>query len=198
MPNRDPAPSTGNVPNGQGGRDGNDSARSKEDDKARPIPPVEAGSPATQGPSVAPDVKRDQGALALRKIQDLLKDDKFTPNVEKQLGMTRDEAEQFIKRFEKKEQPGTAGPARELKVKPGEEKVFDPTRKAPEFNSAATVSRSTNRPGSSIPQDNISGMNEGFKSTPPPEIRRQFRAYKESLSGSKVIAPSQGNPSPTR
>ena len=48
--------------------------------------------------------------------------------------MTRDEAEQFVKKFEKQEQPGPAGPGREIKAKPGEEKVFDPNRKAPEFN----------------------------------------------------------------
>ena len=100
--------------------------------------------PAGTDPSIAPDVPKSD--LVLRKLQDLLKDDKFTPNVEKQLGMTKDEAEQFVKKFEKPEQPEPVGPGREIKAKPGEEKVFDPNRKAPEFNTSATsATRTTGR-----------------------------------------------------
>ncbi len=123
----------------------------------------------------------------------MLKDDKFTPNVEKQLGMTKDEAEQFVKKFEKRDQPSPAGPGREIKVKPGQDKVFDPNRKS-DFNTTATVSNRNNRQGTTIPQDNLSGLSEGGRSTPPPELRRQFEAYMKGVANSKVVAP--GSPAP--
>ncbi len=136
---------------------------------------------------MAPD--KEQTNLALRKIQDLLKDDKFTPSVEKQLGMSKDEAEQFVKKFENRKQPGPAGPGREIKVKPGQDKVFDPARKS-DFTTTATASNRNDRQGTTLPQDSLGGLSEGGKSTPPPELRRQFEAYKKSLSNSKVVAPA--------
>ena len=131
----------------------------------------------------------------LRKLQDLLKDDKFTPDVEKKLGMSKGEAEQFVKKFEKKEQPGPSGPGRTIEAKPEKEKVFDPKRQAPKFDSTATASDRASRTGTTIPQDNISQLSEGSKSSPPPDLRRQFEAYKKSLANSKAGA---GKPAPAK
>jgi hypothetical protein len=180
------------IPNGRGGRENNDPGSEKADDKTKPLPPVSQKSPDGSDPSVAPDVPKPD--LVLRKLQDLLKDDKFTPDVEKKLGMSRDEAEQFVKKFEKREQPGPTGEGRTIEAKPEKEKVFDKDRKAPEFKTSATVSNSNTRTGTSIPQDNISGLSEGGKSAPPPEIRRQYEAFKRSLAKSKVVAPSTSTP----
>jgi hypothetical protein len=140
---------------------------------------------------VAPDTKTP---LVIRKLQDLLKDNKFTPNVEKELGMTKDEAEQFVKKFENRKQPGPATPGQEIKAKPGAEKVFDPNRKAPEFNPAGPVSKRNQRAGTTLPQDNLSGLSEGNKSSPPPELRKQYEAYKKALSSTRPEASSSSTP----
>jgi hypothetical protein len=179
------------TPTGDGGRDRVDPGTNEFKDETKPLPPVSQKSSDGNDPSVAPDASPP---LVVRKLQDLLKDDKFTPNVEKQLGMTKDEAEQFVKKFEKREQPGPAGPGREIKAKVEKEKVFDPNRKAPEFNTTATVSNRNQRSGTTLPQDTLNGLSEGGKSTPPPELRKQFEAYKKSLSNSKVVAPSASTP----
>jgi hypothetical protein len=124
----------------------------------------------------------------------MLKEDKFTPNVEKQLGMTKDEAEQFVKSFKKPEQQTPVGPGREIKAKPGEEKVFAPDRKGHEFNTNAIVSNKNDRAGSTMPQDSLSGLSEGLKSSPPPEIRRQVEAYFRGINDAKPAAPSATRP----
>ena len=130
----------------------------------------------------------------IRKLQDLLKEEKFTPNVEKQLGMTKEEAEQFVKKFEKRPPTTPVAPGREIKVQPGQDKVYDPNKKAPEFNTGAIESKKASRAGNSMIQDSISGLSEGGKSTPPPELSKKFEAYKKSLSNSKVVAPSGATP----
>ncbi len=140
---------------------------------------------------MAPD---SQPPLVIQRLQDLLKDDKFTPDVEKKLGMSKEEAEQFVKKYEKREQPGPAGPGRTIDVKPEKEKVIDPNRKAPKLNTNPTVSNRNQRQGGTILQDTMSGLSEGGKSAPPPELSKRFEAYKKSLSNSKVVAPSGSTP----
>ena len=195
-PNRDGQNPPGNIPTGRGAKDGPDTANpNKGEDKTQPLPPVESRSSNGADPSVAPDVP--QSDFVLRKLQDFLKDDKFTPNVEKQLGMTKDEAEQFVKKYEKPKVTPPVGPGREIKVRPGEEKVIDPSRKS-EFNTSAIASNRSERQGSTIPQDKLSGLSEGMKSSPPPELRRQYEAYKKGLSNSKVVAPTVPSTPPGR
>lgn len=199
--NADPKAAGGNrpgrTPDGRGRPGDNDPGSNNFKDETQPLPPPTAKPPANPGESIAPEVP--QSDLVLRKIQDLLKDDKFTPDVEKQLGISKDEAEQFVKKFEKrKDPPAPAGPGREIKATPGQDKVFAPNRKAPEFNTQATVSNRNQRSGASIPQDNLSGLSEGSRSQPPPELRKQFEAYKRSVSRSspKAVTPPAAGASP--
>jgi len=183
---------SGGIPKGGGGRDRNNPGRDNFKETEKPLPPAPGQPPANPEPSPAPDVP--QSALTLRKLQDLLKEGKFTPNVERQLGMTKDEAEQFVKSFKKPEQPGPVGPGREIKARPGEEKVIAPDRKGHEFSTNAVVSNRNDRSGSTIPQDTLNGLSEGLKSSPPPEIRRQVEAYFRGLNGARPAAPSGTRP----
>jgi hypothetical protein len=142
---------------------------------------------------VAPDVNKP---LVVRKIEDLLKEGKFTPSVEKQLGMSKDEAEQLVKKYEGRKATEPTGPGQEIKVKPGQEKAIDKNYKGPDFNTSATVSARNQRTGTELPQDNLSGLSQGGMSNPPPELRKQFEAYKKALSASKSSsAPAAPAPS---
>jgi hypothetical protein len=181
-------PNSSGNPNGRGGQGGSGPGTDKFKDNTQPLPKAQQKSPDGAEPSVAPD---KQPPLVVRQIQDLLKEGKFTPNVEKQLGMTKDEAEQFVKKFENRPQPGPASPGQEIKVRPGEEKVYDKDRKAPEFTTNATVSQRNKRTGTTLPQDNMGGLSEGAKSEPPPELRKQVEAYRKAVSSSK---PASGAP----
>jgi hypothetical protein len=111
--------------------------------------------------------------------------------------MSKEEAEQFVKKFEKREQPGPAGPGRTIQVKPEKEKVYDKNRPAPKSDLKVNASDRITRQGTTIPQDNLSGLSEGGKSAPPPDLRRQFEAYKKSLANTKTARPS-GSPAPAK
>ena len=157
-------------------------------DETKAASAVDNPPPTNPDPSVAPDVP--QSDLVLKTIRDLIKDNKFTPDLEKQLGMSKDEADQFVKKFEKREQPKATEPGREIKVKPGEDEVIKDL-KAPEFNTSATVSSRNQRQGSSLPQDTLGGLSEGNRSSPPIELRRQWEAYRKGLSTTKPAAPGK-------
>ncbi|WP_435018888.1 hypothetical protein TA3x_000877 [Tundrisphaera sp. TA3] len=158
------------------------------------MPPVQEGPPANPEPSIAPD---SGSPLVIRKIQDLIREDKFTPDLERQTGMTKEEAEQFVKKFTKREQAEPIGPGREIKVSPGQEKVIDPNRKAPEFRTSATVSNRNDRSGSSLPQDDLTGNVQGRRSSPPPGLERHVKAYRQSLDAASPPA-SASPPSSNR
>jgi hypothetical protein len=183
---------TAGTTNGKGGGGGSNPGSDKFEDKSQPLPPVSPKTREGNDPSVAPDSAPP--SLVLRKLEELLKDDKFTPDVEKKLGMSKEEAEQFVKKYEKREQPGPAGPGRTIDVKPEKEKVIDPNRKAPEFNPKGQRSERASRTGTLIPTDNISQLNEGGKSAPPPELRRSFEAYMKGVANSKGVAPPSSPP----
>ena len=169
-----------------GGRTGMNNPLVNNQEKIEPLPRNNDQPPANPGDSIAPDVP--QSELVTRTIKDLLQENKFTPDLEQQLGMTRDEAEQFVKKFEKRPEQPPIGEGREIQASPGEEKVFDPARKAPEFNTSGIVSKRTERSGTALATDSMSGLTEGGRSAPPPELRRQWERYRKNLAGSKTPA----------
>ena len=188
-------PNSGGNVTGRGGKGGSDPGTDHFKDNSQPLPPVAQKSADGSDPSIAPESAKPN--LVLRKLQDLLKDDKFTPDVEKKIGMSREEAEQFVKKFENRQQPGPAGPGRTIEAKPEKERVFDPNRPAPKFETKAISSNSASRTGTSIPQDNLSGLSEGGKSAPPIELRKKFEAYMKGVANAKSTAPS-GPPASNR
>ncbi len=177
-----------------GGKNVPEPAGNRPEDKT--VPPSDASGqvPEKPGESVAPD----SGVLAIRKIQDLLKEDRVTPDVEKQLGMSKGEMEQFVKRYEKSARPKAPGRAgREIKVK-GEtkpERVFDPNRKAPEALPNVAVSNKSQRQGSDLPTDTNGGLSEGADAPVPKALRGRFNAYKTSTGNSGAGGNSPGRPS---
>ena len=112
--------------------------------------------------------------LTIRKINDLLTENKFTPDVERRLNMTKEEAEQFVKPYEKAlkpKQPVRAG--REIPVKPNQpERKFDPNRPAPEALPNVATSSRNERGGNVVPTDDLHALAEGTKTPVPRRCRR--------------------------
>ena len=136
--------------------------------------------------TVAPDMPQTQ--LTLRKLDDLLRENKITPEIEKQSGMSKEEMEQFVKKYlgTPKAQPG---PGRVIDVKPGEQKNMDPRRPGPDFN-PGDFSPSSERQAGQVVQDTDRNMAQGNRSEAPLEIKSRFEAFKDSLSRSTATRPA--------
>jgi hypothetical protein len=198
------APGGGRVPGSRPGADrgegqGNNAAGGNGNTPSTPGPDKqvkgEAPPPAEPPPANPDDLPApDSGAmLTIRKINDLLKDNKFTPDVEKKLGMSRDEAEQFVKPYEKALKPrGPVREAREIKVDPNKpERKFDPNRKAPEALPDVATSKSNERSGNVVPTDELHGLSQGSQSPVPKALQKRMSAYNDSLARSPVTAPAR-------
>lgn len=103
--------------------------------------------------------------------------------------MSRQEMEQFVKRFEKAPSR-EAGPGREIEVKPGQSRPKGPSSDLPDVLSGTRVSEGSARRSGSIPQDELQGLNQGTRSSVPPEFRARYEAYTKSLGRSKVVSPA--------
>ena len=146
-------------------------------------PPPEAAAPTNPGDTVAPD-KHPKPDLVLRKIQDLLKDDAKARALEKETGMSRQELEQFVKKFEKAPH-GDPGASRDLTATPGKDKTIDPNRTIADPLAGSTVSGRNQRGAGAVPQDPTAGGNvEGARTVAPVEFRSRFEAYQNSLNHS--------------
>lgn len=143
------------------------------------LPPRAESPPAHSGETVAPDMP--QTDLVLNKLEDLLKKNQVTPELEQATGMTRDEMEQFVTKMKKLPQ-GTPGPGREIQVKPGEEQKFDPNRTLPDITSNARMGSRTDRGRGSVAQDQIRDNMQGTRFEVPSELKGGFEAFKSSLS----------------
>jgi len=177
----------GQNPNGGGGdRPGGD-AGEKPTDTSKPSPRAES-PPSNAGETVAPDVPQTE--LVLRKLEDLIKNNQVTPELEKETGMSRDEMDQFVKKFRKKPM-APAREGREIKVKPEEQKATPPKPNLSELTKGARVSSRTIRERGSMPEDQIRDNVEGGRSSVPPEIRSRYEAYKSSLSRLPALKSAQ-------
>ncbi len=110
-----------------------------------------------------------------------MKDPAKAKQLEEETGMSRDELERFVKKFDAApKQPAGAG--RTLDVKPGENKTLDPLK--PEGFPSATVSGRSQRGPNSVPQDAAGGLTQGLRGAPVPvEYQSRYEAYRGSISG---------------
>lgn len=136
--------------------------------------------------SVAPN--KEQTMLVVRKLEELLRNNEVPPKLEEELGMSREQMEHFVQKF--KEAPkNDPGPGREIQIKPGESRKFDPNRRLPEVGPTGRVSAQTIRDRGSIVHDQIRDNVQGVRFQIPAELRPGFEAYKSSLSRSKTLNP---------
>jgi hypothetical protein len=117
----------------------------------------------------------------LRKIHEILDDPTKAKQLEEETGMSRDELQQFVKKFEQapKAQPGEGGT---IDVKPGENKTLEPRKLDGQLPSATVSSRSQRGPNV-VPQDAAGGLSEGLRTAVPAEYQSRYEAYRTSISG---------------
>jgi hypothetical protein len=127
----------------------------------------------------------------LRKLHDLLRDEKAARRLEQDTGLTRQQMEQFAKKFEKAPQR-PVGEGRDIAVAPGQDRVLDPGRTIPDPLPGQTVRTRNERGAGAVAPDQESGNRQGVRSIAPEEFRNKFDAYRKGISRS---APAPGTSS---
>jgi hypothetical protein len=177
------------MPTGGGDRVGGSAAPLGERQDKDPAP-ERAQPPADAGAPLVPEGGASQSDLVLRQIKDLIAEGRDTSRLEEATGMSREELEQFVRKFEKPEREAP-GEGRELKGDVREDKVMEPLRGVGERNRSPLVSGSNQRGPSSATRDTFSDQTQGLRSQAPPEIRSRFEAYQSSISRSRGNAPAR-------
>src|SRR5262249_43543852 len=134
--------------------------------------------------TVAPE-GQSQTDMVLRTVKDLIAKDAVTPDLEKETGMTREQMEQFVRKYEKpKSQPVGAG--REFEVKPGEREPNDkPSPNLPGMDLRSRFSSKNIKDPGSMARDDVRSNLEGIRFTPPAEFRSKIEGYKSTLARSR-------------
>lgn len=147
-------------------------------------PPPDARE--TVAPKNAP-----QSEFVLNKLEDLLRKNQITPQLEKDMGMSKSQIEQFVEKYRPSKNKQEPRAAREITVKPGENRTLKPSE-LPGIDRSKTFSRGSRRDRGSLPQDTERGGNiEGTRGAPPREIKSRYEAYMQSLSRSKGAKPAR-------
>ncbi|MDX2036622.1 MAG: hypothetical protein SFX72_08215 [Isosphaeraceae bacterium] len=183
-------------PEFQPGERGPGQAGERRTDDSKPLPDASAEVPDRPAASPAPDIEQSPPQReAIRKLSELLEQDRVTPELEKRIGMTRDEMQQFVKKFEQKSPRAAAREGQEIKAGPGgPERKLDPNRKAPDLQPGLRASNRNQRGSNTGIEDKNSGLSEGNTTTAPPELRKRFEAYKSSLGRTRVNPPTVARP----
>jgi hypothetical protein len=181
---KQPGGVAGQTPVGGGATQGGATEENAKDD-TKPSPRAqEPENPSAD--DIAPQTGRSQSDLVLRTVKDLLAKDAVTPDLEKETGMTREQMEQFVKKYEGvKSAP--AGPGREIQVKPGQHDASDrPSANLPGIDLNSRYSTKNLKERGTMPHDDVHNMLEGIRFTPPPELRSKFENYKTKLARSRT------------
>jgi hypothetical protein len=112
-------------------------------------------------------------------------------------GYTREQLEQFAKKYEKLK-TGPAGPGREIEVKPGEEsKPSQPSPNLPGFDRTRRSSSKNITGKGTVAQDSMRENLQGARYEPPTEFRGKWEGFKSKLGRSKATSPAR-SPAPPR
>jgi hypothetical protein len=129
--------------------------------------------------------------MVLRTVKDLLAKDAVTPDLEKETGMTREQMEQFVKKYENVK-AAPAGPGREIEVKPGDRERTDrPSANLPGFGRQERYSSKSQKDRGQMVRDDVQNNLEGISFKAPPEIRSKLESYKSSLARGRSGASSR-------
>ena len=132
--------------------------------------------------------------MVLRTVKDLLAKDAVTPDLEKETGMSREQMEQFVKKYENVKS-GPAGPGREITVKPGQHDATDhPSANLPGFGGHERYSTKNLKDRGQAVRDDVQNNLEGISFKPPPEFRSKFEGYRTSLARTRSAGASRHAP----
>ena len=187
----------GNSQNNSGGgpaNDGGSNAPGSGKDETKESP--RSTEAQDQGADTVAPAGQPQSGLNLRGLHDLLKDDKTAKQLEKDTGYSREQIEQFTKRYEKAKS-APAGPGRDIDLKSGEQSDAKPSANLPGLDASTRFSTKNRRDRGIAPQDQIRDNNESIRFQPPPEWRGKMEGYKSKLA--KLVAPdSSAKPPATK
>jgi hypothetical protein len=136
-----------------------------------------------------------QSDLVLGKLSDALKDDQAAKDLENRTGLTREQLEQFAKKYEKPKS-GPVEPGRQIEVKPGEATPAKPGENLPGFDKTQRMDSKSIRERGTMPQDTVRNMQQGISFEPPPEWRGKVAGYKSKLARSQVMPTRRAAPAP--
>jgi hypothetical protein len=192
-------PGTGQMPGGGGARSpqgggglrdqaGDPGSDQLPKDESKPSPPAQEPNNPFGNDDVAP-AGAEQSNLTLGRLPDALKDAATVKELEERTGMTKEQLEQFAKKYEKPK----IGPGREAKdveVKVGEQAPVAPSANLPgagvqRFNTEKIRARG------GIPQDTARGLNEGNVDQPPQELRERYFSYKSKAGRAAKATPKR-------
>ncbi len=108
-------------------------------------------------------------------------------------GVTREQVEQFAKKYEKVAS-APAGPGRDINVKPGEQTPAQPSADLPGLKPSTRFNSKNIRNRGTQPQDEIHDHAEGIRFEPPPEWRAKYEGFRNRLA--KIVV-TKGTPSAT-
>ena len=144
-----------------------------------------ASAPENPGELPVPEGASSKPELVLRELKDLIANGQDLSKIEESTGLSRDQIEQFVKKFEKsKREP--SGEGRSVNADIGNDPGIDPDRKLDSRVTGPVVSGRGNRGPGAVSQDLMRDQNQGNRSQAPAEIRSRFEAYQSSISRSKT------------
>lgn len=174
------------------GNSGNPGESAKDETKAEPN--SEPSPPENLDDTVAPG--QPQSDLVLKKLRDVLDRNEVTPDLEKDMGMSRSEMEQFVKRFEKR-QAEEVGQGRNIEIKRGNDSTSaKPSKGLTGINPKSSFSTHSTRDGSAMAKDEVRGNIEGVRVQVPAELRGKYEGWINRLSRSRNAAVRPAQPKP--
>jgi len=171
------------------GNSGNPGEAAKDETKAEPN--SEPSPPENLDDTVAPG--QPQSDLVLKKLRDVLDRNEVTPDLEKDMGMSRSEMEQFVKKFEKR-RAEEVGQGRNIEIKRSDDSTGAmPSRGLTGINPKSSFSTRSTRDGSAMVKDDVRGNIEGVRVQVPSELRGKYEGYINRLSRSRnaAVRPTQ-------
>ena len=178
------------------GGGGGDYNRNNASNPAAPdtsTPSPKAETPPQNGEETIAPQNIPPSDLTLRQVKDLLQDKDAASKLEQATGMSREEMEQFVQKFQKDKAPRNAPRSgQEVDVKPGATTPVGPAADLPGVTPGTKLSTRNQRKRGSIVQDEIQGNLQGTRFVPPAELLPGFEAYSKTLSRSRTLNPTAG------
>ena len=152
-------------------------------DQSAPSPRA-AETPADARDTVAPK-NIPQSELVINKLEDLLRKNQITPQLEKDMGMNRDQIEQFVEKYRKapKRDPRAGG---EIQAKPGENKTLAPNPDLPGIDRGSSFNTRNMRDRGAVARDQVRDNIQDSRVAPPRDLLPRFEGYMNTLSRSKM------------
>ena len=171
------------TPKAGGMREGGTDAEKQADTST---PTARSQEPEQPGESnnLTPQQKADQRVL--KRLREMVKRDEITKDLEEATGLSREEIDQFVRRYEppaKEERSRTEdGPGEILTKQSGQDK--ERRVNLPANLPGGQVTSRTARNSGMVGEDTQQGNLEGARSRIPSALRARFEAYQKSLSRS--------------